>query len=199
MAPGLRPSPGAFVQWFNPALMLKQLLGATTAAALLLLGAITPATAAQDPEVWGRAIAAAGIGLEKSTYCRPGELASYTSRDRTIWMCPLALTDTAPDLYETIGHELVHAIQHCAGRVSGTGRLMPLALFFHQNGDRARAEAFASTVYQRTLNRNYEVNRSLALGTGSGSLITEQLEREAYALENEHALILKLLPLFCGN
>lgn len=183
--------------------MLTRLVSAT-ATALLLLTAL-PAQARdpyadQSPQTWGVALARAGIGFKRFSTCDPGHLASYTSSDRSIWICPAALRDDAPSLYETVAHETVHAMQHCAGRKEGSNRLMPLALFLHRNGEKQVARQFLTRAFRETAAKTYAINQSLSLGSGSRSpLISESLEREAYALEDEPNLVLKLLPVFCGR
>lgn len=183
--------------------MLTQLFSAT-ATALLLLAAL-PAQAQdpfanQNPQAWGEALRNAKIGLKRFDACQPGHLASYHSEDRSIWVCPAATRNDAPSIYETIGHEVVHAMQHCAGITEGKNRLMPLSLFLHRNGEEQVARQFLDRAYRETASKTYAINQSLSMGSGSHTpLISEGLEREAYALEDEPDLVLTLLPIFCNR
>jgi hypothetical protein len=168
---------------------MKRLYPALAAALALQTPLPAQASAYQTWLNWAARIAAdAGVSIRVQP-CSSRRAGSYIPSQRTIVLCQAAVLHSRALTVETLAHEAVHAAQHCVGRATGTGGLVPIGQLLAAQGQGTELLELATQAI-----RNKALDVTYSTKSNPNTLMSEA---EAYALESHPNLAFQLLAAVC--
>jgi hypothetical protein len=171
---------------------MKKLLAAAAAVTALTLAAPAQAFTQSEIRAWNASLSEAGVRYIVKKDCRSDIAAFYEPATRSIYVCMNNIR-TVELLQEATAHEAIHAAQHCVGRGLGVNAMLPLQTMLAQ-ADPKLAYDWQLAVNNAAERKSAELAKSTTFNTRG---ITVPLEREAYALESDHAAALTLFRAAC--
>jgi hypothetical protein len=154
---------------------------AQAAAAITLMLSTAPAFAVTkaDRQEIGASLERAGVRLIFTEHCEAGLQGLYHHGRKTMTVCTAALR-YADEVDEVIAHESIHAAQHCAAQRLGKPGLMPLLNLLSDNTE--LSISWLQLVNSSAQRKAASIHASSNFNTQG---ITPELEREAYAFEDD--------------